>query len=692
MISSRWRTVLACGILAFCLPTNTEAHTFDEGSLIIPMDLDYQDYGMFKAFGLLYQLLLEDVPVHWVIDSEKSFTLTENNDFFYDPDFTTSAVDVDSGATITEHGYRAGPFLIDSEDAAAAFPIIEAWQDTYTTTVGETTFPTVTVHRVTTAFDGEISRTLTVAPTIAVFADRNQKVAFDYLNEAGIPSCEPVADGELECRCWPEDKADCTGFAESGDEDEYTTILEFEDIAGDSPEIHNEGALFDAHGRPLWCQLMTMHWDEGDRDEAAIAEVHQFLQFPTHFMAECQAVNAIENAENGGFLTRHGFGPRQDEPDWQSIEIVNSYLPFAQFDGPYGREGGSEPSFSPLYQDEDGDWVTGAEGYIDEGVIMLTASGSDAGVHDVWMTGYVDGACAIADKGDECGLGIGKVSYLGGHNYYNEGDDDAVTPVSSHGNTQGMRLFLNSLFEADCVTTIGQAQMVVTASAPAVTNQPGFEVTLLIENRGPGTVYESVLTALLPAGLGFESASPEPTTRDGANLSWDLGNFSSTDQVVVSIDVTADAPGTYANSARLDFRMSLNPRSSVSRVVETLYDPEADVGDDDSGDDSAEDSAEGGADMGPDVTLDAAPDDASDQETDGEGDSTSGSDLPEGSDLSFDGTTPGSEPTRSGGSSSAPQSGCDCTTVDPRRADLWLVSIAGLAIVAARRRRRDRSG
>ena len=43
------------------------ADDFEAGSYIIPMDLDYQDEGMLRAYGLVYELLRNGVPVRWVI-------------------------------------------------------------------------------------------------------------------------------------------------------------------------------------------------------------------------------------------------------------------------------------------------------------------------------------------------------------------------------------------------------------------------------------------------------------------------------------------------------------------------------------------------------------------------------------------------------------------------------------------------
>jgi len=37
--------------------------TYQPGSLIVPMDATYQNFGMFKSYGLVYRLLQNGVPV-----------------------------------------------------------------------------------------------------------------------------------------------------------------------------------------------------------------------------------------------------------------------------------------------------------------------------------------------------------------------------------------------------------------------------------------------------------------------------------------------------------------------------------------------------------------------------------------------------------------------------------------------------
>ena len=67
------------------------------------------------------------------------------------------------------------------------------------------------------------------------------------------------------------------------------------------------------------------------------------------------------------------------------------------------------------------------------------------------MTGYLDGCNTIIGRTGGGPLDTpascqGKISYLGGHQY------STNVPVTSGSESQGTRLFLNALFEAQCVT------------------------------------------------------------------------------------------------------------------------------------------------------------------------------------------------------------------------------------------------
>jgi hypothetical protein len=382
---------------------------FSPGSYIIPMDIEYQDMGMIEAYGLVYQLLLANINVYWVIKHDK---------LQGEVDFSTTAVDFADGSVIADHGYRGGPFVIMAKDAPAAGNVIVKWQSDHSTVV----------HKATKSFSGEVARIMVKAPRIAILATGTEKISFDYMNAAGIPDSK----GQM----WP-DKADKTGeYAE------YPDILTVAEVRGLTDSDNKDGALFDKNGVPAFCELMTMHWDVKDRDEGAIAEIREYLHYPVHFFAECQSVNAVENAENGHFLTPHGYIMDKQPED---VDFLSPYLPFSQMDGQFKTVGGSEPSYT----------LPEGDSYYDDGVVMLTEKGTPIGVRDVWMTGYLDGECEIdIIIRHQTGSNItgrtncpGKISYLGGHKY------STKVPISKNPDSQGTRFFLNALFEADCVTS-----------------------------------------------------------------------------------------------------------------------------------------------------------------------------------------------------------------------------------------------
>ena len=66
------RTVVLFSLGCLAWSPAALADDFEAGSLIIPMDQDYQDLGMFEAYGLVYELLRNGVPVRWVIKPGKA--------------------------------------------------------------------------------------------------------------------------------------------------------------------------------------------------------------------------------------------------------------------------------------------------------------------------------------------------------------------------------------------------------------------------------------------------------------------------------------------------------------------------------------------------------------------------------------------------------------------------------------------
>lgn len=506
------RTLAACSLLALMTSSGlASADTFPAGSIIIPMDTTHQDQGMFKAYGLVYQLLRSGVPVHWAIKQNKTVG---------EADFVADATDLATNGSIVAHGYRGGPWIISAADAMAALPIVQAWQSSHAET---------TAHLATSAITADVAKTLVAAPRVAMFADGNQKIARGYLQAAGI------ADS-LDDLTWPDSSPD---------------MLDPAEVSGPTTTSHSDGALFDEDGDPAYCQFMSMHWGVNDAlsEGEVVAEVRQFLSHPTHFFAECQAVNAFENHPvHGFFLTPNGFNV-EGKPN--SVWNVTPDSPFAQLDGGFETVGGSEPAYSlPL-----GDVYKGG------GVSLLSAVGAMPGEHDVWMTGYLDGVCN-SDVG-HC-FNLGKVSYLGGHSYKTD------LPISDNPDSQGTRLFLNSLFDSECASAAGAPVVMVTVSAPSTVSAPEVTYSLTYANTSGVPAYAAVLQNALPTGTSFVTAS-NGGSHDNGVVSWPLGNLGKAEGGTVTVTVALSSEGMYTNHAELLYDVGLTPFSVLSNDVQTTW-------------------------------------------------------------------------------------------------------------------------
>jgi hypothetical protein len=217
-----------------------------------------------------------------------------------------------------------------------------------------------------------------------------------------------------------------------------------------------------------------------------VAEVRAFLAYATHFFAECQAVNAYENlvpnpswpylddpGRDGHFLTTTGTPPAcpctnanyqcvtgacngQDcclpkPATWQNmpgyevapqpasadVKVLRPDVPYNQLDGAFGTVGGSEPAYN----------LSSYLGtmYKNNRQVTLLTGANGPGSQDLWMSGYLDGCGDIILKPGQKANGCeGKISYLGGHAF------STNVPVTSGSASQGTRLFLNALFEAQC--------------------------------------------------------------------------------------------------------------------------------------------------------------------------------------------------------------------------------------------------
>ncbi|MBL4636959.1 MAG: hypothetical protein JKY56_24110 [Kofleriaceae bacterium] len=753
---------------------NAEDREFSAGSLIIPMDQSYQDRGMLQAYGLLFQLLRQGVPVSWVIDPNKTWhdadcdTMGDSCSWDCEiegsgvkceyptasPDFfVASKVVADDlgnlapGDLISNHGYRGGPFVVAAAFKIQAMAIITEWnnQSSSEPWSDRTIFGVVSVHEATAAFTGNVAKDMVAAPSIAVFSDGNENIATQYIRAAGIRQSNGLEFPANKC-----------GDNDCGPGTNNPDMLTVPSIMGDMGTCdnlnydHKNGSLFTEDGLPAYCQIMSMHWGIKDREKVecdggkcpdlqsqcagetityhgheVVAEVRKFLEYPVHFFAECQAVNAYENttpnpdwpflddaARDGHFLTTLGVPPNcpctdaafecisggcngndcclpifkpdisegagllsATQPDSATIQILHPEVAYNQQDGRFGTTGGSEPSYSlseyfgTEYQNgRDVTFVTGPLG---------------PGDHDVWMTGYVDGACDIVGN-DDVGSGMtgecntGKVSYLGGHNY------KVALPMSANDETHGARLFLNALFEADCVTSVGQPDMVLDfanniLTIAAQTSPISVDISALYRNQGRGVALDAVFSMLAPNGVSVSAVAMGSI--DAQRAVWDVGSISS-DPVLNGAPPSSGQRtatlefsdfGEYDLSLNMNYKVGLSTLDAPTRTVtiRVLLDSDGDgIGDVDDSDPNN-------------------PNACGDTDNDTCDDCTSGSydTSNDGPDSDGDGICDAGDSDADGGSKS---SGCGCQTTDPTAPASGFLFFILFALYQRRRRREVR--
>jgi len=513
------------GLIAGCVPGNTDppattsstssalTATFTAGTLIIPLDTTFQDFGALRIYGLVYKLLASNVPVHWAIDPAKAAG---------GADFTVTAPavvrDYETNANIARPiAYRGGPFIIDAADRAAAIPIIDAW---FLTNVS-------VVHTVVSGtFTAQIARTMTAAPRIAVLQDGFEAIAIADLAAAGIPDSNgnPWAPGSPD-------------------------IVTEAAVAGPTTTSHVDGALWNADGTPKYCSLTAMHYNATAATPEVVSEVRGWLtgQPGNHAFMQCQATATFENAAAGHFLTTSGIVDDGGAPTAPNIRLPGD--PAIQIDGTLVADTGAIDSIG-----------LAAGSAFRAGVrVIANQSGAAATARVMLASGRLNGNPLN-----------GEVTYLSGHDYLT--GTVADTPLSTHPLSNGVKILLDGLFAAGCTSpTLGQAIVTLTKSGPAVVNGNQITYTITYANTGNGVAAAATVTDALPPGSTFVSASNGGTLAGGV-VTWTVGNLAigQTGSVTLTVGVTAD--GAYANKATIQFKIGVTPKTTTSNTVSTTRD------------------------------------------------------------------------------------------------------------------------
>ncbi len=431
-----------------------------------------------------------------------------------DIDFSAPVTNLRTGAALGTVAYRSSPLVIAAIDATpAVLALIDAYQ---------TANPTVNVHKATAAFTADVARTLVAAPRIGALRTGNQAVIYGYLNAANLTD----ANGNT----W--------GDASPG-------AISLAQLAGSNIGGALDGVLMSG-GLPAFDQFTVVHYQPNGGDpslDEMTRELRGWLSSSatTHAHLQCSSTLVFENNINGRFLTNLGLADVGGATD--PVEVLQPESLYAQYAGALQIDPGDTKSFA---------LNTGSTLW-NNSSLLVQLQASTFGQRMNWLTGYTDGNTSK-----------GKVSFLGGHSY------STSLPISTNARTNGVRLFLNGLFETPALFSTMQPVLTLTKSAPVTTNAATFTFTINYANAGPSAAYAASISDVLPAGTTFVSATSGGVNTSGT-VKWVLGDLAPGASGTVSVTVAA-AQGTYQNQAVLAFRVGVTPKTYASNVTTTVVD------------------------------------------------------------------------------------------------------------------------
>jgi hypothetical protein len=494
-------------------PAAPATTSFATGSLIIPMDTDAtgnhasynQNSGMWKAYGLLYRLLQNDIPVHWAIKNP--------NKIYNDVDFTvTSVSDKRTSTALGQWDYRGGPFIIDSAYAAAASPIIATWW------AANSNLPNV--HVAGASFTADVNIILRHAPIIAN-EEINGSISFAYYNAAGIP--------DLNGNTWSSSSPNVLGETEIANGGLFQTGICLQRKFDTFVTPHNTGydiSLTDPTnlGTRTYSQLDTfVHQGGGwtalchslSSNDTNIAN----LTLNGNAAVKAMFKTSLPGGKPGGFLTQTGFpfdpaapfdaGP--GAPNVGGVWTVNpasAGLPVAQ--AVPNTQTQALPGGSVQTWPTSGSGVPKAPTYWPNQTELVAYFANTPNNDHILNGVYHDGT------------GFGKLTYIGGHSFA------VSTPYSTNMEAPYLRMFYNSLFfNGNAV-----AKLDVVYNPPKFVQYLTPVLDVSLKNTGASTaINPQGVTITLEPGFTYATTTfgplPVVTVVSGKTvLTWDssLGN------------------------------------------------------------------------------------------------------------------------------------------------------------------------
>ena len=477
-------------------PSATATPTaFAPGSLIIPMDATSQNFGMWKAYGLVYKLLLNGVPVHWAIGNPKV------PDTYTGTDFTSGSATVQrlgTATTVSPYTYTGGPFIIDSANAAAAQSIINAWW------AGNTNQPVI--HQITAGtVTANVDLVLRSAPRIAL-ESINAGIAIAYFNAAGIP------DGSG--RVWTTTSPNIlnVGLIGCNSSSASTCPATLGDSALFQPGVCS-ARKYDVFVTPHNSGYSTSTTDPTNVGTQAYAELDNFVAQGGGWLALCHSILSNEN----NIAAFYALSPSGATASVRAL-----------FKSPVGGGFLTQNGF-PVISNKGGSWVVDEPGLpVAQAAATTVANGLPGGSVQTWPSPFnaptVAGAPAYWSQTEEVahfdaagvkydhvlngvyhdGNGQGKLTFIGGHSF------STSLPYASNSEGPYLRLFYNALFFNGAAV----AKMTLEPSVPGVPQGTATPVQLVFKNAGASVAtnvgINGGVTITLAAGVRFVDMATGP--------------------------------------------------------------------------------------------------------------------------------------------------------------------------------------
>lgn len=506
--------------------------TVTAGSLVIPMDNSHQCLWMgrpfnTKAYGLVRALLMQDIPVKWVIKSGK---IKDSSDF--------SATCFEEYPTVGSTGlqyFKSGEFIVDTTYLArsvypgeqTAAQVIAAFAPRWK----------VAIYKLSSNISVDVRYTLNHRPKIALFNNGGyQALQLGVLDSAKVWT-SPNVDTALSAGSFG-------GLAEC-----YTFCSE-------------------------------SHWDNTTApnypaDTNVVSPVWQFVEEGGNFLAQCAGIDKYENQMQHPRHFESSRGIRD-----QNNQVTNTYanpdMAFGQFDGTVVSRGGTVASFEVSQPADTSIWRP-------EMYKVVYASTGDsivaAGVHlgNPDSTGgnvfYLAGHDYQSSNNPSDGNEIGVLNYINGARMYlnaafvpaNRPDPTPLQAGSNvticqggsttiGGSPTGPASGSGTTYTWSPSTGLNNPNSANPVASPTVTTT----YTVFVNSSGCAYSPASVVVTVIPTPAAPTVTSNSPvcvgstlnlnaSTVTGATYSWTGPNtFSSSSQNPSISSVTAAAAGTYS--------------------------------------------------------------------------------------------------------------------------------------------------